>query len=285
MSTPLRIGFFGTPELAVWVLEELAASGIVPGVVITAPDKPKGRKLVLTPPPVKVYAEEHGISVIQPVSLKERSMVSELANSEWDLFIVAAYTLILPQWVLDLPHHGVLNVHPSMLPLLRGPSPVRSAILTDAQDAVGVSVIKLDTEVDHGPIVAQARIELPEWPLQGGVLDELLFREGGRLLAEVVPLWIKKEITPEEQQHDKATFTKKFAREDGELDLAGDSYQNYLKYCAMDGWPGTYFFAERNGERVRVKINTAVYENGAFMVRTVTPEGKKEMPYEVFLAI
>jgi methionyl-tRNA formyltransferase len=283
MSTPLRIAFFGTPELAVWVLEELQEAGIVPGVVVTAPDKPKGRKLLLTAPPVKVYAEEHGIPAIQPVSLKERGMVPELANSEWDLFIVAAYTIILPQWVLDLPHHGVLNVHPSLLPLMRGPSPVRSSIAQDRQDAVGVSVIKLDAEIDHGPVVAQARVELPEWPVRGTVLDELLFREGGRLLAEVVPLWVKNEIPPEEQDHAKATFTKKFAREDGELTPSDDAYTNYVKYCAMDGWPGTYFFTERNGERVRVKINSAEYENGAFVIRTVTPEGKKEMPYEVFL--
>jgi methionyl-tRNA formyltransferase len=185
--------------------------------------------------------------------------------------------------VLDLPHHGTLNVHPSLLPLLRGPSPVRTAIREDLRDAVGVSIIKLDAEVDHGPLVAQARVELPEWPVVGRVLDELLFREGGRLLAEVIPLWMKGEIPPEEQDHSKATFTKKFAREDGELSLTDDGYANYLKYCAMDGWPGTYFFVDKQGVRIRVKINTAVYENGAFIVRTVTPEGKKEMPYEVFL--
>jgi len=121
--------------------------------------------------------------------------------------------------------------------------------------------------------------------VRGTVLDELLFREGGRLLGEVIPLWVKAEIPPEEQDHAKATYTKKFVREDGELDLSGDAYINYLKYCAMDGWPGTYFFTHRNGENTRVKINTAEYENGAFVIRTVTPEGKKEMPYEVFLRV
>ena len=283
MSTKLRIAFFGTPELAVWVLEELAESGIIPSVVITAPDKPKGRKLVLTPPPVKVYAEQAGIPVLQPESLKERSLVPELANSEWDVFIVAAYTLILPQWVLDLPRYGVLNIHPSLLPLLRGPSPVRTAIRDDSKEAVGVSIMKLDAEIDHGPIIAQARIELPEWPIAGRLLDELLFREGGRLLREVLPMWVKGDITPEEQDHERATFTKKYSREDGEIDVLADGYTNYLKYCAMDGWPGTFFYVEKNGTRTRVKVASAAYDDGTFRVLSVIPEGKNEMPYEVFL--
>ncbi len=296
------IAFFGTPELAVFVLEELEEAGIVPSVVVTAPDKPVGRKLVLTPPPVRVWADEHGIPVVQAASLKDRGAVPELANSEWDLFVVAAYNIILPEWVLTLPKHGVLNVHPSLLPKLRGPSPIRSAILRDERDAVGVSVIELDREVDHGPLVAQARVELPEWPMPGRTLDELLFREGGRLLAEVIPLWLKGEITPEPQDDTAATFTKKFEKADGELDLAGDPYRNYLKYCAMDGWPGTYFRVSSrqptadstdrvrvNSEQstvdsgdtsLRVKVAEAEYTDGEFRILKVIPEGKREMSYE-----
>lgn len=284
MSKKPTFAFFGTPELAVWVLEELATVGIMPSLVVTSNDKPVGRSLVVTPPPAKVWADEHGIPVLQAASLKERSMVPELANSEWDLFIVAAYNIILPAWVLATPKHGVLNVHPSLLPKFRGPSPIRSSILTDARDAVGVSIMKLDEAVDHGPLVAQARVELPMWPVPGHELDELLFREGGRLLAEVIPLYLNGAITPEEQNHAEATYTKKFEKTDGELDLSGDGYKNYLRYCAMDGWPGTFFFTERNGERVRVKITGAVYEDGRFRITTVVPEGKKEQSWEVFTA-
>ncbi len=284
----MPIAFFGTPRLAVYVLEELEAAGIVPDLVVTAPDRPVGRKLVLTPPAVKVWAEERGIPVLQPASLKERSAVPELANSEWDLFIVAAYNIILPAWVLAQPKHGVLNVHPSLLPRLRGPSPVRSAILRDEQDAAGVSVIELDTQVDHGPIVAQARVELPEWPLPGRMLDELLFREGGRLLAEAVPLWCKGEITPDPQDDGAATFTKKFEKADGELRESDTAYQKYLKYCAMDEWPGTYFFVDRKTARAggdarrteRVKVGEATYEEGEFRILTVIPEGKRAMSYD-----
>jgi len=282
MSTHPRIAFFGTPHLAVYVLEELADAGYTPSLVVCAPDKPAGRKLQLTPPPVRVWAEEHDVPVMQPASLRERSHAPLLANTEWDLFIVAAYNIILPEWVLSLPKHSVLNVHPSLLPKYRGASPIRSAILDDAQDAVGVSILELDRHVDHGPIVAQARIDLPEWPVRGTTLDELLFREGGRLLAEVVPLWCTHSITPEPQEHELATFSRKFAKADGEIDLTGDAYKNYCTYCAMDGWPGTFFFVERGGSRTRVKITDAVYENGTFVPRMVIPEGKREMLFTDF---
>jgi methionyl-tRNA formyltransferase len=178
--------FFGTPELSVWVLEELKEASIVPSLIVTAPDTPKGRNLILSPTPVKEWALRHDIPVIEVASLKDRTAVPELANSEWDLFIVAAYNIILPQWLLDLPKKGTLNVHPSLLPKLRGPSPVRSAILLDQKDAVGVSIMQIDEKIDHGPIVAQATVELEEWPIRGHILDELLFREGGRLLAEAI---------------------------------------------------------------------------------------------------
>jgi methionyl-tRNA formyltransferase len=280
-----NIAFFGTPILAVFVLEELEEAGIVPSVIVTAPDKPAGRKLVLTPPAVKVWADEHDIPVLQPASLKHRDAVPELANTDWDLFIVAAYNIILPQWVLDLPKKQVLNVHPSLLPKLRGPSPVRSAILRDERDSVGVSIIVLDAQVDHGPIVAQATVELPEWPVQGYVLDELLFREGGRLLAEVIPLWFEGNITPDEQKDAEATFTSKFEKANGEIDLAGDAYKNYLTYCAMEGWPGIYTFIEdsTNGQsdgKIRLKITEAEYTDGEFRPVKVVPEGKKEILWE-----
>lgn len=278
-----RIVFFGTPHLAVYVLEELHAAGIVPGLIVTAPDRPAGRKLVLTPSPVKVWAEEHAIPFLQPESIHENSDdVALLANSEWDLFIVAAYNKILPKWLLELPTHSVLNVHPSLLPKNRGPSPIRSAICTNDQDAVGVSVIELDTKMDHGPIVAQATVELPEWPVKGAVLDEILFREGGRLLNEVIPKWLKGEIVPEEQKHEEATYTKKIEKSDGEVQLTDDPYENYCKFCAYDGWPGTFFFATEGEKKVRIKITAARYVDGKFVIERVVPEGKKEMDFEVW---
>jgi methionyl-tRNA formyltransferase len=284
-----RIAFFGTPEHAVWVLDELLQAGITPDLIVCAPDKPAGRKLILTPPAVKEWALAHNIPVSQPASLRDPALIPEITTKEWDLFIVAAYNIILPKWVIDTAHHGVLNVHPSLLPKYRGPSPVRSTLIADDKTAVGVTIMLLDEKIDHGPIVAQKSITPPSWPILGRTLDELLFREGGQLLAQILPEWLRGTHTATPQDDTQATYCKKFLKADGELDRTKDDYTQYLQYCAMDGWPGTFFFHERiqkNGEhtRTRIKITKAEYEQGTFRILRVIPEGKKEISYTDFLA-
>lgn len=127
----VSFAFFGTPELAVTVLETLGTHGYEPGIVISSPDRPKGRGLSMTSPPAAQWAREHGIQLMQPASIDE-SVVEQLAQRSWDVFIVAAYGKLLPKSLLTIPARGVLNVHPSLLPKLRGASPVQSAVLTDA---------------------------------------------------------------------------------------------------------------------------------------------------------
>jgi len=282
-----RIAFFGTPELAVFVLEELALAGTKPELVVTTPDKPAGRALALTPPPTAAWAFAQGVPLLQTPTLKDPAPLAPLTAEPWDLFIVAAYNTIIPAWVLALPAHGTLNVHPSLLPKLRGPSPIRSALRDDLPSEVGVSLILLDTEVDHGPLIARHPLTPPTWPLPGRVLDELLFRAGGRLLAATLPEWLAGTRTPVPQDHPHATYTRKFEKRDGELDLTGDPYKTYCTYCAVDGWPGAYCFVARGGvpnaPRMRVGISDAVYENGTFRIRRVVPEGKREMAYEDFV--
>lgn len=288
-----HIAYFGTPQFAVHVLHELEEANIIPALIVSQPDKPKGRGLVVTAPPVKEWALEREIPVIQPARLSSHSSGPHkltrndadsdiLWNSDWDLFIVAAYGKIIPHDVLSLPHNGSLNVHPSLLPKYRGPSPIESQILADDKET-GVSIIMLDEEVDHGAIVAQASITPEEWPLSARVLEEMLAREGGKLLADIIPSYVGGEIPPEPQDETKATFTKKIEKEDGLIDLSGKAYQNYLKFCAYEGWPGTYFFIERNGKKIRIKIASASFENGAFTIQRVIPEGKKEMSYADFM--
>lgn len=274
-KTDPTIVFFGTPHFAVYVLEELATLGIEPDIAVTAPDRPAGRGMKLQSPPVKEWSEANDIPVLQPESLKKESdALSLLQNSDWDLFIVAAYGKILPKNIIDLPRRGVLNVHPSLLPRFRGASPVESQILEDEKET-GVSIMLIDEEMDHGPLVAQASIEPEEWPIRASILEELLAREGGKLLAEAIPPWLSGEIEATEQDHDKATFTRKIEKQDGEINLDDDGYQNYLKFCAYDGWPGTFFF--KDGKRI--KITNAEYKNGAFTPLRVIPEGKKEIDY------
>jgi methionyl-tRNA formyltransferase len=272
----IKTVFFGTSEMSVFALEELWSLGLVPAVIITAPDSRAGRGRKLTPPPVKLWALDHDIDVLQPSAL-DTDFIAELGNSEWDAFMVYAYGKILPQALLDIPIRGTLNIHPSMLPLLRGPSPVRTALLNDDMASMGVSIIELDDKMDHGPIVAQASVELSEWPMPGRVLDEMLSREGGKLLAEVLPLWLSGELVAEPQEHDLATYCHFLKKSDGELDLNNDGYNNYIKYCAYDGWPGTFFF-DSAGKRIKI-TEAHLGEQGEFVIDKIIPEGKKEISW------
>jgi methionyl-tRNA formyltransferase len=275
------IAFFGTPRFAVFVLEELEKAGIVPDIIVTQPDKPAGRGLEMQEPPVKSWAVLHDVPVVQD------SGKLKVESGKFDLFVVVAYGKILPKELLAVPHKGTLNVHPSLLPKFRGPSPIESQILADDKEC-GVTIMLLDDEVDHGPIIAQASISLnrsPEsegggWPVRASILEEILAREGGKLLAEVIPAYLDGSITPEPQDHSKATFTKKISKEDGLLDLSADGHQNYLKFCAYDEWPGTFFFNPPTGGGKRIKIVDAVLDNGLFKPLRVIPEGKKEQDYK-----
>ena len=274
--------FFGTPQISVFVLEELEKKGILPSLIVTALDKKRGRKMLLTPPEVKVWAERHNIKTLQTEKINDTFVLKlreKAPEGGFDVFVVAAYGKLLPKQLLDIPKHGVVNVHPSLLPRLRGANPIRGAILGDEKE-VGVSIMLVDEKMDHGPILAQEKVELREWPPHGSELDEILARHGGMLLANTLPKWINGEITPQEQNHDNATSTKKVTKEDGLIDLDADPYQNLLKIRAYEGWPGTYFFIERGNKKLRVKIIDAELENEVLNITRVIPEGKDEMDYK-----
>lgn len=279
----LRIAFFGSSEFARVILDELISRDISPILIISQPDEPQGRGLKVVPTPVKKRAQELNLDAVTPKSLKPEDVPAELLNSEWDLFIVAAYGLLIPKKILDLPLHGTLNVHPSLLPKLRGASPIQTAILNDERESVGTTIILLDEEMDHGSIVAQARISLEDWPIGKKTLEALLAEQSGVLLAETIQPWVKGDITPEPQNHADATFTKKIKREDGFISLKDDPYRNFLKICALEGWPGTFFFVDRGEKKIRVKIAGAEYMDNKLHIKRVVPEGKSEMAYEDFL--
>lgn len=276
-----RFAFFGTPEFATIILDELERAGFVPAVVVTAPDAPKGRKLVIAPSEVKVWATARNIPVLEPKTLRDGTFAELILPFQCGLFIVAAYGKIIPKDVLDIPLSGTLNVHPSLLPKFRGSSPVESAILSD-DTGTGVTIILLDEEMDHGSILAQREYTTPAWPPKGSELTRALAHAGGKLLAETIPLWFGG-LTAYSQDHARATFTKKITKEDGHIDLSDDPQRNYKKIRAYDEWPGAYFFVERGGRNIRVRINDARTENGVLKILRVTPEGKKTMPYEDFL--
>jgi len=278
----VKFVFFGTPAIAVDVLGELEAAGYVPAVVVTAPDRARSRGRVVQGTPAKAWALKRGIDVLQPEQITPK-FVAELGNTEWDIFVVAMYAKLLPKKLIELPRRGTLNVHPSLLPKLRGPSPVRTAILTDEKNAVGVSVMLLDEEMDHGPVIAQASVEPESWPMSGTLLEHLLAHEGGRLLAETISVWMKGEVKPEEQDHSQATYTKKIVKQDAHINLADDPHKNLLKICAYADSPGAFTFFERNGKPIRTLIIGAHLENGELVLDTVKPEGKQEMLYADFV--
>lgn len=282
-KSSVKFAFFGTSHIAVFVLDALKDAGLIPSLIITPPDKAKGRGLAVQTSAVKEWALANGIDVLQPERL-DSAFHSELQSPghTLDVCVVVDYGKILPQELLAIPHRGFLNVHPSLLPRLRGPSPIRSAILND-EKTTGVSIIVVDEEMDHGPVVAQKRITVPNWPPHLAELEEILVREGGRLLAQILPQWVAGEIDAHEQNHDIATYSKKIEKEDGLLNLADDAYKNLLKIRGHEGWPGTHAFFGRNGKKIRVGILDAHIENNVLVPDRVKPEGKKEMGYAEFL--
>jgi len=281
MQTPSFV-FFGTPDLAVTILDELKTSGLTPKLIVTAPDRRSGRGMKVTPPPVKIWADEHHVPTLQPEKLDEQ-FVAKLKEDEWDVFVVFAYSAILKPEVFTIPKYGSINLHPSLLPKLRGPSPIVSAILTD-QKETGVSVIRIDGRMDHGPILAQEAVTPTTWPPYVSDLEAQLVHVGGKLLADVLVKLPKGEIEPQEQEHGEASFCHMLQKEDGRIDLADDPYRNLLKIRAYANWPGAYFFTEKNRRAIRVKVVSAHIENTKLILDEVIPEGKKRMSYEDFFA-
>lgn len=278
--------FFGTSEFSVIILNELKNSGFLPSLIVTTPDKPKGRKLVITPPEVKVWAIENNIKYIQPESLKlskNPGLLDEIKSyfeNTPDLFIVASYGKIIPQEILDIPSKQTLNVHPSLLPKLRGASPIQSAILSENE--TGVSIMRLDSEMDHGPIVFQEKVFVENWPPYSSDLEKILGEKGGQILAEIIPKWINGEIQENEQDHIKATLCGKIEKADGEINLSNDPLINLRKIRAYHIWPGAFFFVSHREKKIRVIIKKASLLSGELKIEKVLPEGKKEMSYEDF---
>ncbi|MDO8659475.1 MAG: methionyl-tRNA formyltransferase [Candidatus Parcubacteria bacterium] len=275
MKKKLNFVFLGTPDLAVYVLEELSKADYLPSIVITASDMKVGRGNIFIAPPVKKWANVHHIPTLQPDKINEE-FLNILRKEKYDIFILAAYGKILPKELIDMPKHGILNVHPSLLPRLRGPSPIRSAILNNERET-GTSIIVLDEKMDHGKIVAQESIEIKDWPPFLPDLEEKLFRMGGKLLTKILQDYVSGKITPKIQDENKVTFCKKIKKEDGLIDILKDRAQEiWVKYRALYGWPGIYFM--QNGKRI--KITDADFQDGEFVIKKVIPENGKEIEYK-----
>ncbi len=274
-----NFAFFGSDEFSIIVLEKLIKNGFTPSVCITQPDKPKGRKLVLTPTPIKEFCITNNISVLTPEKLTSNTFSS---FEEFDFFIVASYGKIISEKILSIPKNGCLNVHPSLLPHYRGASPIETAILNDTKNT-GVTIMLMDALMDHGPILAQQEYTFETWPETKTSIHDTLAQIGGTLLSQTIVPFLNKEIEPQKQDHTQATFTKIIQKAEGQINLEDTDYQTYLKYLAFTPWPGLFFFIQKQNKQIRIKIESAHFDTAqGFVIDTVIPEGKNSMNFESF---
>jgi len=249
VTSAVRLVFMGTPPFAVPCLRALVEHGYTPLAVYTRPDRPAGRGLRPHPPPVKIAAQELGLPVYQPESLRRPEEIEALRSLQPDVVVVCAYGEILRRPILQIPSKGILNVHPSLLPRHRGPSPIPAAILGGDQ-TTGVTIMLMDEGMDTGPILSQRSI--PIEPLDTAeTLATKLSQLAAPLLVETIGLWLRGELSPRPQDHSQATVTKLLRKEDGLINWHLSAVELWRMVRAYHPWPGT--FAHFQGETIFIR--------------------------------
>lgn len=277
-----RVVFFGTPAFALPSLRMLHAEHELCGVW-TQPDKPKGRGKHMEPSDVKMFAQHHHIPVFEPTTLRRGAPDGDatehtLRQLAPDVAVVVAYGHIIPQRLLHIPTHGFVNVHSSLLPQLRGASPVQTALL-QGLDTTGVTIMVMDKGMDTGPILAQESVPIPP-TITATVLNNQLWSLGATLLQRTLPQYCNGEITPQPQDESRASMCSLIAKEDGRINWDDNPRTTERKIRAFDPWPGT--FTTCNGKRIKI-LRAHCDTQRALVIDTVQPEGKKPMPYTEFL--
>jgi methionyl-tRNA formyltransferase len=277
----MRYIFFGSPKFAQIILEKLITAGYIPTAIVCNPDKPFGRKKIITPPPVKILAEKYNIKVYQPEKLEIENFKLEIG--EIDFAIVAAYAKIIKKEILDIPKFGTIGTHPSLLPKYRGSSPIQSQILSGDKIA-GTTLYLMDAGMDSGPILAQKKLEVKNMNYEN--LEIELANLSGDLLIETLPKFLANKIKPQEQDHALATFTKKFITQDAfiepaDLETAINSGGNiaekiYNKIRALNPEPGTWTIQQAQGKPQRMKILEAeLTSENKLKLKTIQFESKR----------
>ncbi|RME49212.1 MAG: methionyl-tRNA formyltransferase [Chloroflexi bacterium] len=298
----IRVVFMGTPAFAVPSLQQLIEDETFDVVaVVTQPDRPAGRGRALLPSPVKRVALTHDIPIFQPEHLRNNpKMLQILRDLAPDVVVVAAYGLILPASVLEVPPHGCVNVHASLLPRYRGAAPVAAAIL-NGDEETGITIMLMDEQMDHGPILAQRSLAIKPDDTRE-TLSERLAKLGAALLVETLPQWVSGHIEPQPQDHSAATYARMLKKEDGKIDWTRPAAYIARMTRAYDPWPGAYTYLDgrllkllraraidfdvcnvQPGEVIETDQGLAVAAgDGAVLLERVQLAGKRAMDIDEF---
>ncbi|MDI6844525.1 MAG: methionyl-tRNA formyltransferase [Candidatus Saccharicenans sp.] len=292
----MKVVFFGSPTTALPALNSLLTAGHEVRLVVTQPDRPAGRGRQLTPPPVKVFAQNHGLHVIQPEKIRRDEKALEMIReADPDVNIVVAYGQILPASIIYLPRYKSLNIHFSLLPKYRGAAPVQWAIL-NGEKFTGVTIFQLNEKMDEGPILAQEMVEI--LPRENAhELETRLSHIGAALLVRTLENIDRLEL--KEQNHELATYAPRLTKEQGLLDWQEPAEIIDRKVRAFYEWPGAFTYVDgrrleiisgqttqgvmpsaRPGEVVQIDksgIYVCCGQKTFYLVERVKPEGKKEM--------
>lgn len=244
----MRVVFMGTPEFAVPCLQRLIDCGHEVTGVFTQPDKPQGRKMILTPPPVKELAVENNIKVYQPVKMRDGTALEMLREANPELVIVVAYGKILPKEILEYPKYGCINIHASLLPELRGAAPIQWSVI-NGFDKTGVTSMQMDEGLDTGDMLIKAETEIGENETAGELHDKLSAL-GAQVLEETINALLKGELKPEKQDHSKFTYASMLSKELSPIDWNLSAKQVHNKIRGLCPWPSAN--AKLNGKTVKI---------------------------------
>ena len=286
--------FFGTPEFAVPSLRALVGEGFDVRAVVTQPDRPQGRsRSSLVPPPVKVAAQSEGLEVLQPERASDPALLQAVKHLAPDVGVVVAYGHILKPELLQAPRRGMVNVHPSLLPELRGAAPIEWAIL-NGDETTGVTIMQMDVELDAGPVLHRLPHRIDPGTT-GGELSDHLAEMGAQALIEALSLWERDGLKPVPQDHALATYAPKLTREIARIDWAKPAEVIVRQTLALDPRPGAW--TELDGHEIKLFEGSVVTGSGAagevlpadgrlaiaagsgaVEVAEVQPAGKSRMP-------
>lgn len=294
----MKIIYMGTPDFAVPALKALNDSEHEVVAVFTQPDKPKGRKMILTPPDVKICANTLSIPVFQPETFKDGKALEIINEYNPDVIVVAAYGKILPKAVLDAPKYGCINIHGSLLPKYRGASPIQQSVL-NGDKITGVTAMQMDVGMDTGDILYVKETEILENETSGELFDRLAYL-GGELIIETLSLLEQGKITALKQDESLATHTSKIDKTYCPIDFSKNAFEVHNQVRGLNPWPvATTKIDGKNikiystklcnksaeaGTIISVKPLIVACGEGSVEICELQPEGKKRMPSQAFLA-